>query len=84
VVADALDRLSLGGHAGGDELGNLRGRAQGFGAAVVLYVDRSRHGVPGELSLVRGWAVSNGGPFLPWLTSLTLPGKRRPAIREAS
>ena len=61
LVAGALDKLSdpLGGHAGGDELGNLRSRPQSFGAAVVLYVDRSRHGMSGELSFsFVGWGPS--------------------------
>jgi len=56
----------LGGHAGGDQLGNLRGRPQGFGAAKLVHVERPRHGVPGELSLCVGWGRPSGRPLYLW------------------
>ena len=58
MVADALNRLSdpLGGNAASHELGNVRSRQESLGAAVVLHVGLSRHGLPVELSGL-------GGPF---------------------
>jgi hypothetical protein len=54
-------RGPVGGNAASHELGNVRPRPQGFGAAVVLHVALARQWLPGELSFspwVGGWEQS--------------------------
>jgi hypothetical protein len=65
LVAGALNRLSdpLGGHATSHELGNIRPRQEGCGAAVVLSVGLPRHGLPVELSWCVGWGPRVVAPF---------------------